>query len=407
MRWIHGQGSFAAALKTVRTNRGRSFATMLGIIIGVVAAIVVVSIGEGVRVQIRDNMGQLAENQLVIRPGVPTDTTDLSRYEYTPGQTLTQKDVKATENTLGVKTVVPMSTVEGTVRADDGKGEFKGVVIGTREEFTDAVRIKVEYGGFFTNEESEGDKVVIGSNVAADLFGENVPLGRTLKFRGEAFIVTGILSPFRTIPLAADSDFNNAIFIPYRQAQDLTDNTSSVYEIFVTPEKDTNIGQLKDRLDRKLLGVHGGQKTFSVLTQDQNQAASNGILSLVTGLIVGAAVVLLFVGGIGIMNIMFVSVTERMHEVGIRKAVGATNRQIFNQFMTEALLLSLIGFIVGVAVSYFVVVMLRLFTSLQPVMPWQIVLLSGLSSVLIGVLFGSFPALKAARKDPIEALRHE
>lgn len=404
---FYSRGSLASAMKMIRTNRGRSFATMLGIIVGVIAAIVVVSIGEGVRIQIRDGMGKVAENQLVVKPGVQRAATDLSKYEYTPGQTLSQRDVKAIENTSGVAKVVPMSVVDGSVRADDGKGFFRGMVIGTRSAFPDAVQVDVEFGGFFTDEESEADKVVIGSNVAADLFGEAVPLGRSMTLRGESFIVTGVLKPYNTIPLAADSDFNNAIFIPYRQAQDLTDGTSPVYEIFVTPAEGAKPEEVRRAITDKLLNVHGGQRTFSVLTQQESYAASNSILSLVTGLIVAAAAVLLFIGGIGITNIMFVSVTERMHEVGIRKAVGATSRQIFNQFMTEALLISVFGFIVGTIISYIVVFMLRLFTSLQPVVPWQIVVLSGVSSIVVGVVFGSVPALKAARKDPIEALRNE
>jgi ABC-type antimicrobial peptide transport system permease subunit len=144
-----------------------------------------------------------------------------------------------------------------------------------------------------------------------------------------------------------------------------------------------------------------------VLKQSENISAANGVLSLLTQLIGGIAAISLLVGGIGIMDVMLVSVTERMHEIGIRKAIGATNRQILSQFLTEATVLSVGGGIIGVLVSLIVDFLLRLFTDLRPVISWQVVAIAVLVSTVVGIVFGTVPALKAARKDPIEALRTE
>jgi putative ABC transport system permease protein len=153
--------------------------------------------------------------------------------------------------------------------------------------------------------------------------------------------------------------------------------------------------------------AHGGEKDFSVLNQQQNIAATSSVLSLMTITVAAMAAVSLVVGGIGIMNIMLASVTERTHEIGVRKAMGATNRQIVNQFMFESALLGIFGGVIGICVSLIGVLVLRLYTSLQPIVSWQAIVIATSASLLIGVVFGVVPAFRAAHKDPIEALRHE
>jgi putative ABC transport system permease protein len=239
------------------------------------------------------------------------------------------------------------------------------------------------------------------------MFGEDVPLGQSFSFHGQTFIVRGVMNEFAKAPLSLDVDFNNAIFIPYSTAQAITNNTASIYEILAKPgaadETDAAISNIRETLNK----AHGNQQDFSVLKQNQNLAVSDSVLSLLTGLVGGVAAISLLVGGIGIMNVMLVSVTERMHEIGIRKAVGATNRQILNQFIVEATLLSVFGGIIGVAISFIIDGALHALTDLAPVITWQAVIIATGVSLVIGVIFGSAPAFKAARKDPIDALRNE
>lgn len=173
------------------------------------------------------------------------------------------------------------------------------------------------------------------------------------------------------------------------------------------PDTAQHSGSVVARLKQALNKAHGGQSGLAVMSGNQNLTSSDNILELLTRLVAGVAGISLLVAGIGIMNVMLVSVTERRHEIGIRKAVGATNRQIMGQFMIEAGVLSLCGGIVGIVLAFIINGALRTLTDLEPVISWQIVLLASGVSLLVGIIFGTLPAIKAAYKDPIEALRSE
>jgi putative ABC transport system permease protein len=401
------KGSVSSAFRTIRTNRGRSFTTMLGIIISVVAALLVVGLGIGVKNQVQGQLDRLGKDLITIKPGPPEGSSTLSGFSTAaPASSLTARDVKAVKSAKGVESVTPLATIDGTVSAAKGV-KFKGQIIGTTSDFARTIHQDIDFGTFFSSDDSDAQMAVVGSDVAADVFDENVPLGRAFTLRGQNFIVVGILKPFETTPLLGEANFNDAIFIPYDTAQQLSGNTASVYEILIRAKSPDRIDTAVSSIRSKLLAVHGGQQTFAVLKQGQSLSVSNGIVNLLSALILVAAGMALFVGGIGIMNIMLVSVTERMREIGIRKAVGATNRQIMSQFLTEAVLLSAGAWLIGTVLSIAAIYVIRLFTTLEPVVPWAMVGISLGVTMLTGVLFGSIPALKAAIKDPIDALRNE
>lgn len=399
------KGSFSAAIRTIRTNRARSLMTMTGIVIGVVAALVVVGIGQGVQRQVEGQLSRLGKDLVTVRPAGGSSSLLNSFGETAPVRQLTGRDVTAAENLPSVASVTPLALVDGSVDAGEA-GQFSGTVIGTADNFARVLHQPLAYGAFFNEEDNDGHMAVIGADVAANLFNEDVPLGRGFSFRGQEFIVVGILKTFETTPLTGQVDFNNSVFIPYSTAQELTKNSSPIYQLLVKPSS-SNVDWTVNSVSSALLRVHGGQKTFDVLKQGQSLQISNGIVGLMSKLILAAAATSLLVGGIGVMNIMWVSVTERMREIGIRKAVGATNRQVLMQFLTEALVLTLAGWLLGVIVSLVVIGLLRLFSPLQPVIPWLMIAVSFVVTVLTGIIFGSIPALKAAAKDPIDALRNE
>jgi putative ABC transport system permease protein len=265
----------------------------------------------------------------------------------------------------------------------------------------------VSTGTFLSYQQNYDNSVILGSNAANALFSENIPLGRTLMINGQSFTVMGIMNAFPNTPLSQNEEYNNAVFIPYSVEESLTNNTAATFEILAQTKNPKNTKSVITSIRSALVTAHGGQSDFSVLTANQSLVTSSGVLTLLTQLITGVAAISLLVGGVGIMNVMLVSVTERMHEIGIRKAIGATNRQILSQFMIESTMLSLSGGIIGVILALVVDVGLRLATSLQPIISWQTVILATGISFIIGVVFGSVPALKAARKDPISALRIE
>jgi putative ABC transport system permease protein len=243
--------------------------------------------------------------------------------------------------------------------------------------------------------------------MAQTLYQQNVPLGQTLEILGQEFIVTGIFSDFQSVPFSGDIDFNNAVFISNQQAVAVTKDHAQIYEMLVRPDKLQETDLVVDRLNGSLLAAHGGQQDFTVVKQSQTILVANNILHLLTTLIAGVAAIALLVGGVGIMNVMLVSVTERMHEIGIRKAIGATNLQILRQFIIEAAVLSVSGAVGGIALSYAIAITLRLFTDLQPVISWQVAVGACIIAIGVGILFGAAPAFKAARKEPIGALRNE
>ncbi|HEX7633498.1 MAG TPA: ABC transporter permease [Candidatus Saccharimonadales bacterium] len=404
------RGHLKAGLDSVRGSKLRNFWTMLGVIIGVASVITIVGIGEGVKVQISNQIHHFGKNLITVRPSaLHTGASSSGGSSLISGlgitSALTNKDVGTVSITKGVAASAPLTIVTGTAKGDNVYNG--GFVIGTSPDLAALLNQSVNYGAFLTDEDEGQNAAVLGSHAAEKLFGEDVPLGRSFSFRGQDFMVRGIFNDFSSAPLTQDADFNSAIFIPNDVAQSLSKGTAPIYEILAKPSSSGQTAQVATAIQQRLDKAHGGQSNLDVLQGNQNLDDSNSILDLLTRLIAGVAAISLLVGGIGIMNVMLVSVAERMHEIGIRKAIGATNKQILSQFMIEAGMLSLGGGIIGIIVAFVVDLVLRLTTSLQPVISWQVVVLATGVSLAVGIIFGSIPALKAARRDPIDALRSE
>lgn len=406
-------GNIKTALASVQAAKWRSFLTMMGVIIGIVSVVTIVSIGEGVKHQVVSQINHLGKDLVTVRPGQMVGRDQAGKITsvnifsgQASGGALSDDDVKVAGSAKGVDKAVPLSLVGGPITRGDRT--FQNIpVIGTSPDLPAVLRQPVEYGGFFTAGDDTQNGAIIGTKVADTVFGQSVPLGQSFTFHDESFIVRGIFKEFAHAPLSLDADFNNAVFIPDAVANALTNNNADIYEILVQPKAGGSAGAVAGTVQHDLKAAHGNQEDFTVLKQDETLGVASKVLNLLTALIGGIAAISLLVGGIGIMNVMLVSVTERMHEIGIRKAIGATSRQIMMQFMIEAALLSVCGGLIGVALSIIIAVSLRIFTDMQPIISWPTVAVAVGVSLVVGVVFGTLPALKAARKDPIEALRHE
>jgi putative ABC transport system permease protein len=411
MSRLSSRGHIKTAIKSVRIAKWRSLFTMMGIIIGIVSVVTIVSIGEGVKNQVAHQVNGLSKNLLTIRPGrtsTSTRTTDkLNILSSVSGAgALDSTDYNAVRATPGVRYAVPLSVVGN--KLVNGKTTYSsGLVIGTNEDLPKILSQGVGFGAFFTADEANANVAVIGKTIAQKLFNEDVPLGNSFTFMGQSFVIRGVYDEFVNAPISLDADFNNAVFIPYQTASRLTKNHASIYEILALPTDTNKLTEVQHTLSANLTNAHGGQQDFSVLKQKDDAGTTNSVLSLLTGLIAGIASISLLVGGIGIMDVMLVSVTERMHEIGIRKAIGATDRQILAQFLTEATVLSIGGGIIGIIISFIIDFALHIFTNLQPDITWQIVVIAAGVSLVVGIVFGTIPAAKAARKDPIDALRND
>lgn len=405
------RGNIRMAWASIKSTRWRSSATMFGIVVAVVPVLTILSIGEGVKRQIVEQVKSFGSDVMLVRPGeAPASEGAAGLQEFWQPQaygTFTENDVKALrQKPAEIGQVAPLLVVPGKVEGDDSQKPVP--VVATTANFLDVTHYDVQYGDFF--EEADGARrlAVLGRHAAETLFegDASASVGRVFEFREETFIVGGVLERLNTPNFGGSVDINEAIIISQQQAHNLADNTA-IYQLLIRPADSVPTARVKRLATLQLIESRGGQQDFYIATQAETLDSVNRILTLLATLVGGIASISLIVAGIGITNIMLVNVTERMHEIGIRKAIGATRRQIAGQFMSEAAVLATGGALVGVAMSYLVMYILRVTTQLQPVITWQAAVFVAGLAIVIGVLFSVIPAVKAASKDPIAALRHE
>lgn len=399
-------GNVTAALKIMRSSRTRSLFTMLGVIIAVAAVTTVVSIGDGVKQSILLQANKSAKNVLTIRPASLSDTSDGLNKINGGGSigVLTAEDLKTVAKQPHVTSAVSLSVAGNTAQGDY---EYKGPVVSVDGDLPAVVNYSVAYGAFFADTDAANNVAVLGAKAASALYNANVPLGHGLTINGQEFIIGGILNSVPVAPLSGGFDANNTIFIPKSAAASVAPAGAVIYQILAKIDDAKNVEPTAKKMQSNLSKEHGGQEMIKVLTPSELATKQTVTLGLLAKLTVAAAAITLLVSGIGIMNVMLVSVSERMHEIGIRKAVGATNRQILGQFITEAVMLSVIGSILGVILAAFACFLLGVFTDLHPHFNWAAAGLSCLAACGLGILFGVIPAARAARKDPITALRSQ
>ena len=399
------------ALESLASNKLRSILTMFGVIIGVASVIMTVSLGEGIRRQVADTNQDGNDRLITVRSGriashnSAGDLTNINYLATIGSNTLTEKDYEALQKLPDAKTVVPLATISGKATNYDKQDYPEAVIIASTPDLPEVLGQKVIYGSFF--EESGRNVAVIGKRVAEELFNENVPLGKLINIRGQGLIVGGVFDEFKTNPLSSVTDLNKAIFIPFPTAKTLAGGSPNIYQFMILPKDTVSPEALAASINTQMLLSHGGQEDFTVLKASETDMIARGTVSVATAFVTGIAAISLVVGGIGIMNIMFVNVTERTREIGVRKSLGATNRQIYSQFLIEATVMSIVGGIIGVMIALLGNIMFRIATDLQPSVTWQIIVVAVGVSAIVGIIFGTVPAVKAARKDPIESLRYE
>ncbi len=400
------------ALSSMRSSRWRSLLTMLGIVIGIVSVVTTVSLGHGVKQRVVNQINLSGQDLITVRPGrmvhrdkggTITDVNILSNFTL---GSLSDSDLNTINSVDGIGETAPFAYITGIANAEN-RDYTDGPIIATTDNASELLNQKVLHGSFFTGSDSARNVAVIGKRVAEKLFQENIPIGRTFTIRGQTFAVEGVFDDFSTGPLSLNTDYNYAIFIPYNAGKQLTASQQQIYQILIKPDTGTSTQAAIKSVTDSLTKAHVGQTDFTVLTQAESLELANRALNIGTGFIAAIATISLIVGGIGIMNIMLVSVTERTREIGVRKAIGANNRQILNQFLTEAVVLSSVGGVISVILSILINYLLRIFTNLTPVITPMIMVTAVGVAIIIGIIFGITPAIRAARKEPIDALRYE
>jgi putative ABC transport system permease protein len=401
------------ALRALRVNALRSALTMLGIVIGVATVITMVAVGSGAKSMIAKQIRSMGSNVTIVLPG--SLTSGGIRLGYGSAVTLTEDDAKAIANESSAVALTAPS-VRGTGQVVFGNTNWSTVIQGTTPEFFEIRDFKVLYGRPFIRQDVDGATKValIGQTVVENLFGDSDPIGQIIRIKKVPFTVLGVLAPKGQSPWGMDQD--DIIFIPISTAKKKVlgvsqANARAVGAILIQVRGSTMMQEAEDQITAILRQRHhlqpGEEDNFSVrnLTEIFSiQEQSARVMSLLLGAV---ALISLVVGGIGIMNIMLVSVRERTREIGLRLAVGARTRDILTQFLIEAVTLSLIGGLIGVVLG------LAISMTISSIAGWPTQIGAGAMLVaftfsgLVGIGFGYYPARKAAFLDPIEALRYE
>jgi ABC-type antimicrobial peptide transport system permease subunit len=297
--------------------------------------------------------------------------------------------------------------VSAPIVSDDGKAlTTSSVIVATTPQIRDVLNRDVETGEFYTTPELNKNLAVLGPDVAKSLYGEDSVVGRIIKIKNTEFVIRGVMTRTKPSPLdLVNTDYNNAIYIPIGAAKTLNEGSLGIREIDVKLDDAKASGSVVKAINKTVLAMHGGVQDFSVLEAKDFIGVLDQVFGILTTFVAAVAGISLFVGGIGIMNIMLVSVSERTREIGVRKSIGATNQQILGQFLVEAIILTLLGGIIGVALSLIVTTGLRLYTDVHPFIEPRVIGVALTITLVVGIVFGIVPAAKAARKDPIESLR--
>lgn len=392
------------ALRAIRRNFLRSFLTVLGVVIGVAAVIAMVTIGNGTTAQVQAELTRLGTNTLFVRPG-----------QWGPGRASTEAkrfddgDVEAIRNQIsGLRAVAPVNRGSATIIA--GGENRSSSVIGTTNDYLIAQDWDLASGRVFLPGEERGQAAcLIGETVRRELFGTADPVGQTIRVSNIACPVVGLLASKGQSGLGDDQD--DTVIMPLKLHQRRIGGTTTISSITLSAQDGVSTAMVQSDVEsllreRRRIGI-GRDDDFSVADMSQMAAAMTGTTTLLTGLLGAVAAVSLLVGGIGIMNIMLVSVTERTREIGIRLAIGALESQVLTQFLVEAVMLSVFGGVAGIltglGLAYGVVSLLNVPFVTSP----TIILVAFAFSAAIGVVFGYFPARRAAQMNPIDALRHE
>jgi len=392
------------ALRAIRRNLMRSFLTILGIVIGVAAVITMVTLGNGATRSVSDQISSMGSNLLMVMPG--------QRFGpgAEPGAPFKSADVEAVRNQIsGARLVAPLVTRAAT--AVYQANNWSTSVTGSSNEYFEAGNWEIAAGRNFTESEERAGKAVcvIGDTLRDKLFGRQNPVGSEIRIKKFACEVIGLLKAKGQSSMGSDQD--DIVVMPLRTVQRRLSGSQDINRLTISVKDGVSIDAVKAQLvdlmrERRNIGDNENDD-FRVMDTRQIAETLTSTTKILTMLLAAVAAVSLLVGGIGIMNIMLVSVTERTREIGIRLAIGALEREVLLQFLIEAVVLSSLGGLIGIALATVASILLAGMMNVPYLFDPGINLLSFLFSAVIGVIFGFFPARRAAGLNPIDALRHE
>lgn len=397
------------AKSSLKQNKVRSFLTCLGIAIGVASIILILSLTGSINRLISTQVKALGDDLIVIRPSVQKDAIDdvieelTTANQYTKSN-LTLDDINTIKTIGDVTAVAPIAVSQNTLHGE--RVVDSGTVIGTSPDLQKILNLSLKDGTFIRDPSisSLTNTAVIGRDLSLQLFGTADSVGKTFTLQNQRFIVTGTLTESEDPINFNNVNFDNSVLVPAESLAKLDQNIQ-VQQINVKVSSVNIVPDTAAEIEQALIKKKNGDHNWSISYGDKISHPAGTLFNIISSILTLVAGISLVVGGIGVMNIMLVSVAERTHEIGVRKAIGATNMNIFLQFLFESLILSLLGGIVGFLLGYILAFLVSTITPFAPYISWEIILAVVYISLIVGTAFGLFPAIKAARKNPIDSLK--
>jgi len=407
MRFLLGN-HIQNARQSLKSNRMRSNLTMLGVTIGVASITTILALSAGASKVVSDQVDALGGNIAVIRPGTAqnnplTNLTQAKIQNNYTASTLTEDDLDKVQQISHVSAVAPLMILSGSVKGDQ-LAPNDTPIVATTPALATISNLQVSSGEFL-DDSINPDTIVVGAQLSVKVFGTEQSIGQTLTIRGKSFTVIGVLRRMNNPINYNQVDLDNAVIINLTSGEDLNQGVAQIQQINIRSDSVSDLGQVIIDANKALLSSHGGEHDFSILSGSQISQPTSQLFYAIAGVSAAVAGISLLVGGIGIMNIMLVSVAERTREIGIRKALGATNADIAWQFIIESLAISIGGGIGGYLFGYLAAFVISTFLTFDPAINWQIAAVALVVSLFVGTFFGIYPAIRASRKDPIESLR--
>ena len=396
--------NFEIAKNSLKKHKFRSFFTCFGISVGIGSIILILSLAGSISQLISSQVKALNQQLILVRPANKKNNLnniidELTNTNHFNNSNLTAEDlIKIKESSDNIKNIAPIAILHETATGDHTVES--ATILATNSDLKPILNLDLKSGNFI--QDNDLKSAVIGHSLALHLFGSREPIGKTFSFAGHKFIIIGTLQKTENPVNFNGVDFDQTVIVDLNQIKNLN---PQIQQINITVKDDKQLESTAEKITKSLTDLKGSSSNFTVNYGSHITHPASNFFSIISIMLGSIAAISLFIGGISVMNLMLVSVTERTHEIGIRKAIGATNTHIFMQFLFESIILVLVGCIGGFLLGYLIAIFCSTFTPFKPFISLEICLVAFYFAFVTGILFGLFPAIKASKQKPIDSLK--